>query len=129
MGYYYLALKRAGYQVECASSVKEAKRILDAEKFDLILLDIMMPRGEYTAEETASGMRTGFCLARTIKSTSHDELIAILSNAVPQGGSPGKDLEELLEDQIVTKAFFKPDTTPFMLVELVDSLLLEITND
>lgn len=41
-------LESRGYDIEAAFSIKEAENILDKKKFDLILLDMMLPDGDGT---------------------------------------------------------------------------------
>ena len=39
-----LSLKKAGYRAECAYDGMEAADILEREHFDLVLLDVMLPK-------------------------------------------------------------------------------------
>lgn len=55
LGLIELTLKTAGYAVECAVSAEQALSMLEAENYDLLLLDVMMP-----------GL-TGFDLVRSLQ--------------------------------------------------------------
>lgn len=53
----------APYEVVIAISVEAAFNVLDRhEKFDLIILDVMMSPGKYTYPETNGGIETGWRL-------------------------------------------------------------------
>ena len=65
--YYVNSLTDAGFTVTLASSTDDALAILGRRRFDVIVLDVMMPPGKaLDAIDTAGGFRTGISLARTI---------------------------------------------------------------
>ncbi len=65
---YIQSLKDYGFFVKHVRSVKSVITILDEDRFDVVLLDIMMPAGKsFTPSETAGGYKTGLALAREIK--------------------------------------------------------------
>src|ERR1043165_837951 len=63
-------LDRAGYTVKTAGNAKQAREILGGEKFDLLVLDVMMP-GE-----------SGFDLLRWMREEKKDRTPAIMLTAV-----------------------------------------------
>ncbi len=63
----YLTLRRAGYDAEAADSVDAALAFLDQQPFDLIVLDLMMPR------------RSGFDLLRALKLRRDPLPVVVLS--------------------------------------------------
>jgi DNA-binding response OmpR family regulator len=77
--------KRAGYDVTAKVNGKEALQAAEAEKFDLVLLDVMMPYidGYHVASEISS--RLGSDAPKIIIMTSRDVAsergIALLSGA------------------------------------------------
>lgn len=58
-----LYLKKEKYEVKCAFDGEEAERIIDEEDFDLIILDIMMPK------------KDGWSLLRKIKANTNTPVI------------------------------------------------------
>jgi DNA-binding response OmpR family regulator len=60
LGLIELTLKTAGYVVETAVSAEQALLLLDAQQYDLLLLDVMMP-----------GL-TGFDMVRTLQKRGKD---------------------------------------------------------
>jgi DNA-binding response OmpR family regulator len=80
-----------GYQVTPASDGKEALALLEAEKFDLAILDIMMPG------------RSGYDVCKTIRVKDRDILVMMLT-------AKGEEIDkvvgfELGADDYVTKPF------------------------
>jgi CheY-like chemotaxis protein len=58
---------RGGFDVTRATTVGEALALARKRKFQLVVLDVKMPRGRYFSErETAAGERTGVPLAREL---------------------------------------------------------------
>src|SRR5437870_367724 len=89
-------LDRAGYTVKTAGNVRAAKDILNGEKFDLLVLDVMMP-GE-----------SGFDLLRWLRKEKKDHTPTILLTAVSAEHDKliAFDLEA---DDYVTKPFSLPE--------------------
>jgi DNA-binding response OmpR family regulator len=84
-------LESEGYQVTPASDGKEALTLLETEKFDLAILDIMMPG------------RSGYDVCKTIRSKDQDLLVMMLT-------AKGEEIDkvvgfELGADDYVTKPF------------------------
>ena len=90
--------KRAGYNVTAKVNGKDALQAAEAEKFDLVLLDVMMPYidGYHVASEISS--RLGSDAPKIIIMTSRDVAsergIALLSGATDAVQKPFS-LEEL----------------------------------
>ncbi len=76
----------AGYAVSQASSPDEALDLAREERFDAVVIDIMMPPGSvFTAIETAGGYKTGIALARAIRELQPDtKLLALTSSTDPE---------------------------------------------
>jgi len=82
------ALTRHGYSVETASTAGEAIRLFDAESFDLVITDMVMPEGGGTA------------VVRHIRS-SHKASIPVMGIS----GTPW-----LLQRDLFEKVLYKPFT-------------------
>ena len=85
------ALASEGYQVTPAADGKEALSLLEREKFDLVILDIMMPG------------RSGYDVCKTIRETDQDVPVMMLT-------AKGEEIDkvvgfELGADDYVTKPF------------------------
>ena len=48
------------HNVSIATNISAAESLLRTNKFDFIVLDIMMPPGNYNLEETDGGIETGY---------------------------------------------------------------------
>jgi DNA-binding response OmpR family regulator len=100
-----LKLSKAGYQVKLAFDGEEALQALDREKFDLLLLDLMMPK------------KDGFVV-----------LVAIREKAI---GLPVIVSTNLSQEEDIAKAkelgaddyFVKSNTPISKVVEYIDKLL------
>jgi len=70
-----------GYAVKFVISVKEALEEFRIHKdnYGIIILDIMMPKGEFTPEETHKGRTTGLVLLEKLREISKDIPIIILT--------------------------------------------------
>lgn len=76
-------LLHSGYKVEAAESPEAARIILRSQKFDLIILDVMLPgtTGTEFAKEIRSSGWTGFILMLTALSTTLDKIAGLDSGA------------------------------------------------
>jgi DNA-binding response OmpR family regulator len=90
-------LDRAGYTVRTAGNAKAARDILGGEKFDLLVLDVMMP-GE-----------SGFDLLRWLRIEKKDRTPAIMLTAVSGEQDKLVALGDLEADDYVTKPFSLPE--------------------
>lgn len=76
-------LQEVGHQVETADTPSLAREMLNAKKFDLIILDVMLPEmsGMDFAKELRSKGHTGFILMLTALSTTKDKIMGLDSGA------------------------------------------------
>lgn len=90
-------LTSAGYSVEAAESPEAARVLLRTHKFDLIVLDVMLPgtNGIDFAREIRGGGWSGFILMLTALSTTHDKITGLDAGADDYLSKPF-ELEELL---------------------------------
>ncbi|MCM2266160.1 MAG: response regulator [Elusimicrobiales bacterium] len=90
--------KRAGYNVTVKVNGKEALQAAEAEKFDLVLLDVMMPYidGYHVASEISSrlGSEAPKIIIMTSRDVAAEKGIAMLSGATDAVQKPFS-LEEL----------------------------------
>ncbi len=66
------ALERDGHEVDIVTDVTAARSMLDAGRYDLLILDVMIPtwedeEGEFDPKETDGGYRTGLAFYQRIK--------------------------------------------------------------
>jgi len=80
-------LKMSGYEVECASNGKEALRLLQCKKFDLLITDNKMPKMD------------GLELTKSIKNMNIDIKIIIIS---------GEEIEKSFTELGISEFFRKP---------------------
>jgi CheY-like chemotaxis protein len=113
MSYYEVALKEAGFKVQRANGCDEALKIARRQRFDLAILDVLMPPGvSFQDADTKKGLTTGLFLARRLHDGDPSLPIIFLSNA---GGNKSL-FEQVLEERVVEQVLFKLDTTPSELV-------------
>jgi CheY-like chemotaxis protein len=121
MWYYSEALRRAGYELEEVNATDEAIRRLSdpTSKFDLIILDIMMPPGTaFGPEETESGLRTGVLLADKLKDLRPKTPVLVLTNVADPDA-----VSRLQHKPNIARVLFKPDWVPFDVVPEVRTIL------
>lgn len=70
-----------GYEIEMKTSAQEALEDFRIHKddYDIIILDIMMPKDEFTREETNFGRTTGLVLLEKLREISKDIPIIVLT--------------------------------------------------
>ena len=90
-------LQDVGYHVETADTPSLARQMLRAKKFDLIILDVMLPEmsGMDFAKELRIHGHIGFILMLTALSTTKDKIQGLDSGADDYLGKPF-EFEELL---------------------------------
>lgn len=90
-------LQAAGYTVEAAESPEVARHLFRSHKFDLIVLDVMLPgtTGIEFAREIRGGGWQGFILMLTALSTTNDKITGLDAGADDYLTKPF-ELEELL---------------------------------
>jgi len=121
MWYYAQALRDAGFEVVEVTGPDAALETLDKphEPFCVITLDIMMPPGKTFAEtDTQQGLRTGLLLLDKITVLCPQVPVLVLTNV-----NNAKTVGELRGRPNVKAVLFKPDYTPYMLVEEVRKVL------
>jgi CheY-like chemotaxis protein len=116
MSYYKEALIEAGFDVTCVRSTDEAIASAGLGRFDLAILDVMMPPGEvFRNEDTRKGLMTGPLLARSLHKFDPAMPIMFLSNA----GGNQELFATSIDRAVVREILFKLDVTPLDLVEKV----------
>lgn len=90
-------LTNAGYSVEAAESPEQARPLFRQHKFDLVILDVMLPgtNGIEYAKEIRGGGWNGFVLMLTALSTTNDKISGLDAGADDYLTKPF-ELEELL---------------------------------
>ena len=76
-------LKEVGYEVETAESPGIARELIRSKKFDLLILDVMLPEmtGMEFAKELRANGHNGFILMLTALSTTKDKIQGLDSGA------------------------------------------------
>jgi CheY-like chemotaxis protein len=74
----------AGFAVTFATTVDEAVASFARIAPDAVVLDLLMPPGSFSLQETAGGTRTGLALARKLRGTQSTLPILFTSVAVPE---------------------------------------------
>lgn len=116
MSYYKVALEKAGYEVADVRDTDEAIAVAESRRFDLAILDVMMPPGDaFRDEDTYKGLMTGTFLARRIHEIAPEMPILFLSNA---GGNQAL-FAGTIDTRVVRRVLFKLDVTPQDLVRIV----------
>jgi len=88
-----LKLQNLGFVVECANNGEEALSLLEKSYFDLLLLDLVMPKVD------------GFAVLEALQKKKSDIFILILSNLAQE-----EDKKRAIE--LGAKAFFEKANTP-----------------
>ncbi len=120
MWYYVQALRDLEFEVKEATGPAEGRRALSEPdaRFDLIIIDMMMPPGNTLSEEaTLNGMRSGLVLAKDICEHYATIPILILTNRAVV------DTSELGRIPTVKAVLPKLEYTPFKLGQKVLQVL------
>ncbi len=84
MEIYEEALKETGFDVTVATTVTTAERLIERERYHLLLLDVMIPTKSeseenlYPPETTDSGLKTGLLFYRRMKEQLDNQHIPVL---------------------------------------------------
>jgi CheY-like chemotaxis protein len=82
---YVDALRDEGYQVTVVSTVGDADMLIGRERYDLLILDVMVPtkneeeEAHYLPEETEQGLKTGLILYRRLKRKLEGAKVLVLT--------------------------------------------------
>ena len=100
----FYMLEDSGYKVVPVNNANDALREIKKNKFDLILLDIMMPSPNFISKKTVNfGYETGIFLAKEIKkSLNKDAPIIVLT------GNPQSSVEKEMNNIGITAYLRKP---------------------
>ena len=77
-------LRDAGYVVDAASSVPQALTLASRNRYDLIILDVMMPATGLDRVEAKGGFETGVALARRLITAVPERMVVGMSQAPTQ---------------------------------------------
>lgn len=118
MNYYIYALQEKDLEVISCPSVDEARVLLKEKQFDVIIIDVILPPGEWFKDTlTNEGLLTGKFLAEQAFLLQPQAKIVFLTNM--------PDLS-LVEDMRRTAPFFqKIDNTPDSFAEQIVYMLNE----
>lgn len=108
---YARALTKAGYDVHVVVDGEEGLRESESDKYDIILLDIMIPN--LTGTEILKRLRGPEATTKV-----HSRII--ITTNLEQGEQGREDIEKLADGYIV-----KAEMTPRQMVEFLDQLHLE----
>ncbi|GMU66653.1 MAG: hypothetical protein AMXMBFR36_29270 [Acidobacteriota bacterium] len=118
---YVHALEAIGFVVKFASDVETALEWGEDDSFAAIVIDIMMPPGEFfTQLETAGGYKTGIALGREMRDRHPETPLFALTN------SREADVESWYSVQPEYGYFFKGDYTPEEFATVVKNKVLGI---
>lgn len=111
-------LMDAGFEVVVAESTSQALEALSSKRFDLILLDVMLPAGDsFSSVETSGGFKTGLALARMIRRNYPSLPIAALTLSEDQ------EVKEWFERDSTVVYLEKARTNPRQLPRLIKRFL------
>jgi len=119
MSLYKLELTDEGYDVDPSNNVDDAWDKLNSKKYDLVIIDIMMPPGKlFQAVDTKRGVRVGYHLAKKVLELFADMPIILLSAVANIDHS-----EDFSEPGSTIKIVSKLEATPSYFCEIVASIL------
>jgi CheY-like chemotaxis protein len=104
---YVGALEAVGFRVDFVHDVDTAVAWADGERYDAVIIDIMMPHGQFFDQmETAGGYRTGIALGRELRDRQPGVPMIALTN------SRDADVEAWYNLQPEFGYFYKGDYPP-----------------
>lgn len=102
---YLKKLKDAGFNVICVFSSEEADKLLKKKKFDLIILDILLPKED------------GFSFLKRIRKKEDNTPVIVLSNL------EGKEYLEKAKKQKVKDYLIKANYTPSEILKIIQQII------
>jgi len=115
---YINALMDSGFNITAADSVETAIDFARSRKFQIVVLDVMMPsEGIFEPIETAGGYKTGIALARELKYLLPDAKIVALTN------STDPEVEEWFTLDSSVAYLYKGDVLPSHLPHRLNMIL------
>ena len=118
MRFYVRALEQKGFAVKHCLDSESALDFVKKEgaAIRIVILDIMMPPGTYSAEETNEGLRTGFFLLKDLRKECPNVPVLVLTNV------KNEDTLKEFKEGALLKVVQKMYCPPFDLVELVEEM-------
>jgi CheY-like chemotaxis protein len=115
-------LRMEGYEVESEPSAQKALESFtkNPSGYCLIILDIMMPKDQFTREETKYGRETGLVLLKQLREISKDIPVIVLT--VLRDPNVRERAIKLRANEYLLKPQF-----PSKLIEVVETYLQKIT--
>ncbi len=112
-------LEIKGYEVILAKEVDIALVYIQERKFDLILLDIMMPPGNAFKNDpdVKEGYETGLAFAKELKKKNINTPVIVIT-AYPNG-----EIENIFRDKYEVKYYFQKPINQIQLEEAIENLL------
>ncbi len=110
------AARDAGFKCVICTNPTDALDLLRRNRsIELAVVDMMLPRGPFTVDETESGMKTGIALLDAIRKLMGSDYPLITLSILP-------DQIKALRERGVP-FFRKPETDPAALVEEIQNML------
>ncbi len=77
---YAEALRFHGHEVEIVQELEEFEKRIQSGKFDIALLDVMLPSGIFDIEQSRNGLDTGLLVARRLSQLIPEMAFILLTN-------------------------------------------------
>jgi CheY-like chemotaxis protein len=74
------SLAESGHEITLVSDITEFNEMLANGGWDIVLLDVIMPIGDFGAEESGEGLGTGLVLATRLRQALPDLRIILFTN-------------------------------------------------
>jgi two-component system, chemotaxis family, chemotaxis protein CheY len=112
-------LKKAGYEVTIARDSKGAISLLEHRRFDLIILDILIPSGEQNAQlHEEQNALSGINFLKILKIMKYD-IPPIVIFSVVEASEIVEDLTQFNVKKLILKGIYEPE----QLKKDIDTLL------
>ena len=115
-------LEREKHDVTFVRSVEETRNVIN-NTFDIVILDIMMPRGPYTKAESDFGKRTGMLLLKEIE-LRHPQLPVVILTVIPK-----EELQPEVDKHKSVKAFLEKPVTPSEILTAIEKITIQTEED